>query len=105
VRRVYSCPQCGEVFFSPEDLKRHTDIHKPEGLSFELYKQVFGGASSIFRKKISSKSNEDPLDILTNQDFKNEIGHICVHQAMKRKRAYFNMCVHAIFSSLMRPGM
>jgi hypothetical protein len=101
---VYSCRQCGEVFFSPNDLTTHADTHNPGTLSFKLYKQVFNGASSIFRKKITSEANQDPLEVLSLPDFQNEVSNICVHQSSKRKRAYFNMCSHAIFLKLDESG-
>lgn len=104
VRRVYSCRQCGEVFFSPNDLTSHADVHNPGSLSFKLYKQVFNGASSIFRKNITSENDQDPLEVLSLSDFQNEVANICVHQSSKRKRAYFNMCSHAIFLKLDESG-
>lgn len=101
---MYSCKQCGEVFFSPNDLNSHSDTHNPGALSFKVYKQVFEGASTIFRKKISSQVNDDPLEILSSSDFIHEVGSICLHQTGKRKRAFFSMCAHAIFLKLDETG-
>lgn len=101
---MYSCRHCDEVFFSPSDLDSHTETHQPGTLSFKLYKQVFGGASSIFRKKITTEVNEDPLAILSSPSFRDEVVGICIHQAIKRKRAYFIICAHAIFLKLDESG-
>jgi len=104
IRRIYSCTHCGEIFYTPEDLKLHSERHIASMLNFKLYKSVFNGMSEIYRKRIHNEDTQDPFEMLSNEGLLNEIQAICIHQAIRRKRMYFNTCSHCVFLKMDESG-
>lgn len=96
IRRVYSCSECEELFYSYEDILQHGQKHIETSLSFRLHKRVFNGASEIFRKRFDAAEG-DPINILFDSSLQKEICNIMKHQVLKRKRMTCCLTAHAIF--------
>jgi hypothetical protein len=53
--------------------------------------------SVVFRKKIEDEDNGDPLQTISDPKFTRETAMVGLREAHRRRRAYFSMCVHAVF--------
>ena len=93
IQLVFSCKTCGESFSSNANLNEHRKTHIFESDDFKIVKEVFDGASRIYRLEKA----EDDLESLLTQTVKNEIYKIIISECTIKNRCLFSPAVHCSF--------
>ena len=93
IQVLFSCKTCGESFSSNNDLVEHRKTHIFESDDFKIIKQVFNGASRIYRLEKAESDLESILSI----SVKNEILKIIISECIDKKRCLFSLAAHCAF--------
>ena len=81
------------VFFTNSELIDHRQSHVFKSSNFKIIKEVFNGASRIFRLE----KLEDNLELVLSDDVKKEIYKIILSECSIKKRCLFSAASHCAF--------
>jgi hypothetical protein len=97
---LFSCKNCGESFQSNSDLTEHRKSHIFESNEFKINKEVFNGASRIYRLEKA----EDDLESILTQSVQNDILKIIISECALKKRCLFSPAAHCAYIKFNEDG-